>query len=172
MKQKAILSLVLSAVLLLGVGCKKNTPPAEATPEPTPEVVEITGSLEEIMQKVYDGTDLELPMLGNVVIDKDNVGYYLGVDGLEFTEGLASEALINAIAHSVCLVRLPDGADVEAAKADIRQNCNPNKWICVGVDDSNVVVDNIGNLVILIMADGSDALHKSFLALADAQAAQ
>ncbi len=172
MKQKTILALVISAVLLVGVGCKKNTPVVEATPEPTPEVTEVTGSLEDIMQKVYSGTKLELPMLGNIVLDKDNVGYYLGVDGLEFTEGLASEALITAVAHSVCLVRLPDGADVEAVKEDIRKNCNPNKWICVGVDKSDVVVDSIGNLVILIMADGSEELQKSFLALADAQPAQ
>lgn len=167
MKNKKWLSLLLAAMTLVAVsGCKKAAPAAEPTPTPTPAIVEVTGSLEDIMQQIYDGTDLELPMLGNVEITKDNVGYYFGVDGLEFTEGLASEAMINAIAHSVCLVRLPDGADIEAVKADIKANANPNKWICVCVDESDVIVDNIGNLVILIMADGSAKLHEGFLALA------
>jgi hypothetical protein len=48
----------------------------------------------------------------------------------------------------------------------IRNNVNPQKWICVGVDRENVIVDSIGDLVILIMSDnGPQALHEAFLNL-------
>lgn len=61
---------------------------------------------------------------------------------------------------------MPEGTDVAGVKTAIRENVDPNKWICVGVSENDVVVDNIGNLVILIMSDESEALHDSFLALA------
>ena len=73
---------------------------------------------------------------------------------------------MTARAHSVCLVRLEDGADVEKAKAEILENVNPRKWICVGVDPENVKVANIGNLVILVMDnDNAQDFIDSFLAL-------
>jgi hypothetical protein len=42
------------------------------------------------------------------------------------------------------------------------------KWVCVGVDPDNVIVDSIGDVVILIMSDdNAQALHQAFLALQD-----
>ena len=40
------------------------------------------------------------------------------------------------------------------------------KWVCVGVDPDNIIVDSIGDIVILIMSD-TDAqdLHQAFLSL-------
>lgn len=148
------LLLALAALLTLGaVGCKKQSASVE-------------GSLEEIMQRIYDGTNVaEWPQLGNIPLDQENAAYYLGTE-VAFTEGLASEALISAIPHSVCLIRVPEGTDVAGVKTAIRENVDPNKWICVGVSENDVVVDNIGSLVILIMSDESEALHDSFLALA------
>jgi hypothetical protein len=62
---------------------------------------------------------------------------------------------------------LKKGADIEKLKSEIKENVNPNKWVCVGVDPSNIIVDNIGDLVILIMSDtDAQALHSAFLALA------
>jgi hypothetical protein len=62
---------------------------------------------------------------------------------------------------------MEDGADIEAAKTLIKDSVNPAKWICVAVDPSNVVVDNIGNLVVLIMSDDSAKIHESFLKLGE-----
>ena len=46
---------------------------------------------------------------------------------------------------------------------DIKDNINPRKWICVGVEEDNVIVDNIGDLVILIMDNNyPDTLHENF----------
>lgn len=160
---KRILVLLLAVLTALcAFGCKK----AEEAP-----ATELTGSLSEIMETVYAGADAEFPAVFETEITEENLSYYLGVTELDYEEAIASEAMIGSIAHSVCLVRMNSGADIAAAKAAILENVNGYKWICVGVDQDKLIVDNIGNVIILIMVadeDGASALHESFLALAKA----
>ena len=60
-----------------------------------------------------------------------------------------------------------EGADIEQIKTAIKENVDPQKWICVGVDPEKIIVDNIGDIIILIMSDDQgEALHNAFLALA------
>ena len=150
MKNIKILSLfillVAGCVLLTGCGSKS-----------------VEGKLENLMSKVYDKLpeDKTPMMLMNTEVTEENVEYYLGTSEIEFEEALASESGTGSIAHSVVLVRLKDGADVEKVKATIKESVNPRKWICVGAE--NVVVKNKGNLVILIMTnDGVEELEKGF----------
>ena len=101
-------------------------------------------------------------------ITSENLSYYFGVDSLPFTEGLACEPTFSSSPHSVCLLRLKDGADVEQAKKEIRENVNPYKWICVGVAEENIRVENIGNLILLVMDNNApDAFTESFFALSE-----
>ncbi|MCL2748209.1 MAG: hypothetical protein FWE59_06105 [Oscillospiraceae bacterium] len=95
-----------------------------------------------------------------------NIEYFLGAKGIPFIEGVSSEPAMSA-AYSLVLLRMEPGADIEAAKKTIKDNVDPSKWICAIVDPSDVIVDNIGDLVILIMADNSKELHEAFLQLAD-----
>ena len=113
---------------------------------------QVEGTLEEIMTKVYaDVPEDERPMmLTNTEVTEENVENYLGTKDIEYEEALASESAVGSIAHSVVLVRMKDGADIEAAKKKIEENANPRKWICVEAED--VVVKNKGNLIILIMS--------------------
>ena len=75
------------------------------------------------------------------------------MESTEYTEGLASEAMIGSIAHSVVLLRAEDEAAAETLKEDVKANVDPRKWICVEAEE--VITDNIGDLVILIMSDGT-----------------
>lgn len=128
---------------------------------------QIEGTLAELMVKIYDGSGVEAPFTETRELTAENAAYYLGTDAIVFTEGAASEALITTVPHSIVLFRTDTDADIEAVKQTVKDSADPRKWICVGVDESNVVVDNIGNLVILIMDDNSAAYHKSFLKLAE-----
>lgn len=132
----------------------------------------LDGSLESILDKIYETADLSDSMkdfikdgLFTTEVTEENVSYYFGKE-IEFKEAIASEPMINASAYSLCLVRVKEGADMEKIKTDIKENADPRKWICVGVEPENVIVDNIGDVVILIMSneDGS-ALHDAFLQL-------
>lgn len=112
-------------------------------------------SLEDIMTNIYE----EIPederpmMLTNTEVNEENVEYYLGSDDIEYEEALASESGVGSIAHSVVLLRASDGADIEAIKKEIKENVDPRKWICVGVEEDDVIVKNKGNLIILIMVE-------------------
>ena len=114
----------------------------------------VEGTLEEIMIKVYSqlGED-EKPMgLANTEVTEENIEYYLGTTDIEYESALASESMVGSIAHSVVLVRVKDGANIEEIKTKIKENVNPRKWICVGVEEDDVIVKSKGNLIILIMS--------------------
>ena len=125
---------------------------------------QVEGTLEEIMTKVYaDVPEDERPMmLTNIEVTEENVENYLGTKDIEYEEALASESAVGSIAHSVVLVRMKDGANIEDAKKKIEENVNPRKWICVEAED--VVVKNKGNLIILIMSSSNyiEKIENSF----------
>lgn len=124
----------------------------------------VEGTLEEIMTKVYaDLKDDEKPMmLGNIEVNEEmeNVESFIGTKEIEYDEILASESMVGAIAHSVVLVRMKDGADIESAKSKILENVNPRKWVCVGVEKEDVIVKNKGNLIILIIVENETTRSK------------
>lgn len=148
---KKILLVVVSLMLLLTIGCGKE--------------MHVEGNLEDLMTKVYEGVkDEDKPMmLMNVEVTSENVEGFLGKADIEYESALASESGVGSIAHSVVLVRAKKGQDVEQLKKDIKENVNPRKWICVGVEEDKVIVDNIGDLVILIMDNNyPETLHENF----------
>ncbi|MBQ2668447.1 MAG: DUF4358 domain-containing protein [Clostridia bacterium] len=137
----------------------------------------VSGTLPEIVDRIYENADLDAEtrdfvdsdIYGPVTmeIDAESMVYYFGVDIPDAEEAVFSEPMMNAKAFSVCLVRVKDGTDVEALKADIKANADPRKWICVGVEDSDVRVESIGNVVLLVMAENSEKYTESFLSLAE-----
>ena len=126
----------------------------------------IEGKLEDIMNELYAGVNEEMPMLAQTELNDENVEYFLGTSDVDYKEGLASEPMMSSIAHSVVLVRMNEGADIEAAKTKIKESVNPRKWICVEVSEDDVIVDSRGDMIILIMVnDYSKDFEKSFESL-------
>lgn len=130
--------LILSLVLCFA-GCQKQSE-------------NISGSLSDIMKEVYKNIpEDELPELINEKVNKDNQEYYLGSSDITYKEALASEPLMSSVAHSVVLVRANSVKDVDNIKKEIKEKIDPRKWVCVGVDEKNVLVESKEDLVILIM---------------------
>ena len=125
----------------------------------------VDGSLQEIIDQIYEGAGVESPMHAETPLNNDNVVYNIGTSDVKYTEGLASDALIMTNPHSIVVLRAEKGSDIEAAKQLIRDNIDPRKWICVGVDPENVIVDSIGDLIFVVMSVDSAAYHNSFLSL-------
>ena len=158
---KRVLAFALSALLALSLfaGCGQSGSSSSAG------AAMLEGSLEEILAKVYDGVS-DMPMTMEQELTEENSEYHLGVARSEYAEGIASDAAVNAIPFSVCLMRAED-ADKAAALAEaVEENANPCKWVCVEAE--TVLVDRIGDVVILIMADQqmADQLSANFKALA------
>ena len=122
----------------------------------------VEGTLEEIMEKIYKNLpdDKKPGMLGDIEVNDENIEGFLGSSDIEYTEALAREPGITSIAHSVVLVRVKDGADIEKVKTTIKEKVNPRKWLCVGVEREDLIVKNKGNLVILIMVENEETRTK------------
>jgi len=137
----------------------------------------VSGTLPEIVDAIYAAADLDAEtrdfvdsdVYGPVTMEMDaeSMIYYFGVDIPDAEEAVFSEPMMNANPFSVCLVRVKDGTDVEALKKDIKANADPRKWVCVGVEDSDVRVESIGNVVLLVMANNSEKYTEAFLSLAE-----
>lgn len=133
----------------------------------------IEGTLPEIIDRIYESADVDDDTrdflensLATVAVEKESAAYYFGTDTIDFTDAVASEPRMSSIAFSVCLMRVPEGTDVEAAKAEIRDTVDPRKWICVEAND--VLVESEGDLILLVMtADSSSVYAEAFHKLAE-----
>ena len=174
MKKFIALMMVFAMSLSLFAGCAKEEAPAttaapatEATtaaPTEAPKPA-AKADLVSMMNKLYDGLTPgeDCPMVGQIEIDGESSAYYVGIENLQCKQALASEAMIGAIAHSLVLIEVEDGTDIAALKAEIRENINPRKWVCVGVERDEVVIENVGNIVfVCIEANMADHYRTQF----------
>lgn len=157
MKKISLLFILLSAVLLL-TGCGK---------EKKETVKNVEGTLPEIMEKVYKDLPADhTPMgLDNIELNDENIEGYIGTKDIEYTEAIARESMMGSIAHSTVLIRTKEDADIKSIKEKIKENVNPRKWICVGVEPENVIIKNKGNLIIVIIVEdevGRESIDKGF----------
>lgn len=143
------------------------TPTPNPNPTPNPDQGQNQNSLETIMQSIYAGVKTELPATVNTTITKENVQYYLGLTSMDGIErAIASDAMISSIPHSVCLVEVKKGTDIVKMMKEIKENVDPNKWICVGVEPYNVVVKAQGNYILLVMDNtAANEIANSFISL-------
>lgn len=166
---KKIGSLLLIGILTLTVVACSSNKPTTGEPGKDPSATEsplASESLSSILDKLYEKTGLETPKREQIEITSENIEYFLGTSNIEFTEGMASEPMMGSFAHSIVLIRVKEGSDVTKIMNDIKTNVDPRKWICVGVEPENVIVDNVDNMIILIMDEMSAEYHDAFLELA------
>ncbi len=156
---KKILGFVLLIVMLLSfAACGKSAEtPAAEKPGDTMELSEVFA---DIMTDVED-----LPEIIDIAISDENFENFLFIPPIEGAEVLASEGQINIVAHSAVLLRVPEGTDAQAVAAEIKENANPRKWICVEAEKT--IVKAHGNTVLLVMSfsDTADAIAANFDAL-------
>ena len=153
MKKIISLLFLLMGVLIITSGCQKKQENVEE-------------NLTDIMAKIYENAGVSNEDMETVSLNDENSSYYIGDVSFSFKEGLASEPIMSSVAHSVVLVRLNSASDAEKAKKEIKEKVDPNKWICVSVDEENVYVESIGDLVLLVMDNqNGEKLKTSFLSL-------
>lgn len=172
---KKLLTLLIALMMAFSfTACKAATSSSnQNSNQASNEKSNLEGSLEEILKKIYDTAKVDndfnqyvKPKLKTDQITAEKTEYYLGKAGIEFETAIVSESMMRTSAYSLCLVKVKEGADIEKIKKDIKENVNPRKWICVGVDPKNVIVDSIGNVIFLVMSDDyAKPLHDAFLAL-------
>lgn len=120
-------------------------------------------SLSDLMSTILDG--VETPNYSISELAGDSFPYMLFIDQPEGASAVSADAMIGSIAHSVVLMRLSDGSDVEGIAKQVKDNADPRKWICVEAEKT--IVKTNGNLVLLVMSDTAtaDAIAANFDAL-------
>lgn len=154
MKKKISLVLLVIMVTLLCSACGKKEE-------------NIKGNLPDLMNKLYENLDgFSTENLQQVAFTKDEQEYFIGDVSFDYKDALASEPVMSSVAHSVVLVRLNSSKDAEKAKKEIKEKVDPRKWVCVEVEEKNVIVESKGDLVLLAMDNQySEAIKENFLNL-------
>jgi len=143
MKKKLFIAVLCLITVFTLAGCSKK-------------VGHVEGKLEDLMTDVYEGIEQEnLPMmLQNVELTEDLEASFIGEAEISYKEALASESAIGSIAHSVVLIRMNEDVteeEIESAKEALKENVNPRKWLCVGVEE--VKVESNKDLILVVLND-------------------
>ena len=123
--------------------------------------------LKNIVEKIYQGVEVELPTVENKEINEDNVEYYLGLSSMTgIKQGLASDAVLSTIPYYMCFLRVPDINNIEKIKSDIKNNIDLTKWICDRAE--YVYINNCEDVIFLAVGKENivQALNDSFKELA------
>lgn len=121
----------------------------------------VTTPLSEIMDTILEGTDEEIAV-DNAEISQDRFSWFFGIDYIEGAEGYSSEAMIGSIAHSVALLRVPEGTDAAALAEEIEQSVDPRKWVCVEAEKT--VVKQHANIILVVLSfeDNANTIADNF----------
>ena len=137
MVKKIILALLIGTLSLTLIGCGNKN---------------VEGTLPEILDKINQNLDQDMKdRLISLELDDDNIANFIGTSDIDYKEAIASEHMTGSVAYSVVLIRAKENADIEAIKTKIKENINPRKWICVGVEKEEVIVKSKGDLIIAIV---------------------
>jgi hypothetical protein len=165
MSKKIMLILSLVTATLLLVSCGKKD--AEETSS------KLVGPLSEVMDSLYENAELSQDFRDSLAdydsgeIPSESAEYLIGTTDVAYDESFYSMPLMNVVPYQCILLRLPEGTDVETAKQTLVDHADPRKWVCVEAE--SVIVENVGDVVLFVMADSqtANALQTAFLALGE-----
>ncbi|MBQ8279019.1 MAG: hypothetical protein IJZ23_04185 [Roseburia sp.] len=168
---KKLLAILLVGAMVVGmVACGGNGG------EESNAVANLEGTCIEILDQIYANAELDadfveaLQYYDKTTIPTDDAemkAWMIGTSDVNFTDSAYSAPMMSSVAYQCILLRLEEGADVEAAKQTILDNADPVKWVCVEAE--KVVVTNVGDVVLFVMADEATAtaIETAFLALGE-----
>lgn len=125
-----------------------------------------TNELEGKLNSLAEKAEIQVRAPMTIEISSETSSTYIGLTEELFNENVASamayESMMMPSNFSLCLIELKDTADVANMKKQVIDNCDPNKWICMGADKC-LVVDS-GKYIMLVMSTDEDctALQNAF----------
>lgn len=155
--KKLILMTLCVFVMMLGMGCGEKKEASD----------NLEGSLTDIMASLYENAQLDagfreaLDSFETVELTDDLEISTLGTDAITYTEGVVSMPMMSSTAFQCVLLRV-DEADVETAKQALKDNANPDKWVCVSAETT--LIESRGNVIFFIMSGKNEAyaLNEAF----------
>ena len=164
---KKLTALLLAVLLVFGLAACAGSP-AESNAKPGD-----TMTLQDILTSITKDV-ADLPDTETTALTKDNFEYFAFTAMPDGVEAIAADALINAVPHSVVLMRAQDAETAKKLAADVKRkdvraevdaNLNPAKWVCVEAEKTAVLVHNCTVLLVMSWSNVTDALTANFNAL-------
>ena len=157
--KKFIAMLLVLAVMFSFAACGKTAPEA-----PAEEVKNVEGTMEELLNKIVEIQPVEFMGMAMTLdltdTSEDGLWFISDNTGLSNADDITDAAffgpMMGSIAYTMSMVRVKDGADVNAVAETMKNNIDTRKWICVEADDLQVV--SYGNVVMLIMLDSQSGM--------------
>lgn len=103
----------------------------------TPEVENLTGSMEQIIEAINEAHGaVELPLITMALdlTDMDGVTYNTGLTTVDGVSDIAVSEPMMGQPYSLVLVRTDDGASAEAVAKAMLENIDTRKWVCMEAD--------------------------------------
>jgi len=126
--------------------------------------------LTTLVDKIYEGLTIEMPMLMSQTVDitdTDAVNYVTGLENADDVEYIVESApMMTSQAYSLVLVKVKDGANVEKVAKEMNEKIDARKWICVTAE--KVYTTSSEDVVCLVMSNEqtAKAVYENFKTLA------
>ncbi len=164
---KTVVSNIMGKKFLLIALCISMTMLCMACGDKKESSDNLEGSLTDIMASIYENAQLDagfreaLDSFETVELTDDLEISILGTDEVTYTEGVVSMPMMSSIAFQCVLLRV-DEADVETVKQTLKNNANPDKWVCVSAETT--LIESRGNVIFFIMSSKNEAyaLNEAF----------
>lgn len=141
--KKIIAALLIFSILLFSFASCQKEPAA------------YSGTLEELMDAIYEKAPTEIMLNETKQVDLDNIyelEEYLGITSPEgIVQAIYSEPTFTGEAYSLVLLRVDDTEKVESIKAAISDGINMEKWIIASAD--TLKVESWGDIIMVLMLD-------------------
>lgn len=157
---------ILAATITLAVVLNKGDKKEDSTPDVKLETAQ---DMKDLINKIYTKLGDKLPSLEVFDVDKtDEFAFnsYTGLSSADKVDAVVvSEPMMNAQSYSFVLLKVAEGADIEAMKQEMFENIDTRKWICVSAE--KLYVTNYNDVICLIMADAdwADPVYNEFKTL-------
>ncbi len=148
--RKAVLAALCAFMMILSTACGDKKESSD----------DLEGSLTDIMAALYENAELDaefresLDYYETITLTDDLDSSILGTDEIAYTEGVASVPMVTSTAFQCVLLRV-DEADVEKVKQTLKDNANPDKWVCVSAETT--LIESRGNVIFFIMCGKEEA---------------
>ena len=146
--------IIIAVVAILAVIAIVAIIAMNSKPKTNLEPITSAEDLSALIDKVYEGLEDQIPMVGTQVIDitkNDDVKNATGLenaDDLEFI--VESMAMVMAQPYSFVLAKVKDGVNIEEVAKEMNENIDERKWVCVLPE--KIYTTTSGDVICLVMA--------------------
>ncbi|NQW18932.1 MAG: hypothetical protein HQ478_15785 [Chloroflexi bacterium] len=109
-----------------------------------------SGTASEIADKVFEESGVEPFGMADTIDDEDKMNWYLGSTNYsELAESAVVLPMISLDTRSLYILKANSDGDVDGILAQLTEDIDPNKLICVSFSLEDVVIESRGDVIFM-----------------------